>query len=108
MAPHGTIWSRVKATSDSPFLDDDHWRHLETRPAIRPLQDFRLLGCIGTQFGSMRTNADSAKIEPVSIPTGLNGDVGVGFAIGVTNTSGVEQIEIWIRKLKDVASESSG
>ena len=40
-------------------------------------------------------DAGPAEIEPVGIPTGLNGDIGLHQAVCVIGAGVVEQLEFW-------------
>jgi hypothetical protein len=86
-------------------IPNDQFRHNSDAPSpIGPFENIGPLGCIRTKSFWVWADADTAKIEPVGIPASLNGDVGGDLAIRVTNTSGVEQIEIGIGKIKHISS----
>lgn len=93
---------------DSPFRLHGIRHDLEARSAIGPFEDFRSSGSFGAEHGWLRADADSAQIQAVRIPAGLNGDVGLGIAFCVTDASFVEKIEFLVGKNKPLVTKSQG
>jgi hypothetical protein len=85
---------------DSPCLPDELRDHTEGCPSISPSQDVLSLRCIGAESARVRGDANPTKIEPVSIPAGLDRDVGVCSFMGMPGTSTVQEAELLIRQVE--------
>jgi hypothetical protein len=83
--PHGTIWSSVKATADLPIPSDNLRHHLKTRAPISPFEDFGAFCGVCAKPSWVGTDANPSEVQAVGIPAGLDGDVSVSLAVGVTN-----------------------
>lgn len=67
---------------------------------IGPTQKPRLFGRIGAKIPKVRYNAYTPQIEPIGIPTSLNGDIAGGQAVGVVGAGCFEQGEMMDREME--------
>jgi hypothetical protein len=85
---------------NSPLDSNQFGNEGKACPTVCPFEDFWAFGDFGTEFLGMGHHIDSPQIEPIRIPTGLDGDVGFRMPIGMKATSGVEQNEVVIGERK--------
>jgi hypothetical protein len=51
---------------------------------------------------------DPSQVEPIGVPAGPDGDLGVGPLVGVPDAGAVEQVEVGVGQVEQAASEGSG
>jgi hypothetical protein len=91
---------------DCPLRIHEFRQPPETRPTISPLDRRRELRSNGAEFVGFGVDANSAEVEPVCVPASLDRNVGVGQAIGVACTGFVSQLELFVGKGEELASEN--
>ena len=90
---------------DPPLLQYKSWYDAEGCSAIGPLDRFRAFGNLGAESAGMRHDPDSPKIQPVGIPTSLDGHIGMIAFERVAFTGSVEPAEFAILQIKDAAPQ---
>src|SRR4051794_12886613 len=96
------------AQVDPPLVPDQRGDDAERRPAVGPTERLGTTGGFGTEETRVRCDADAAEVEPVGVPAGLNGDVGVGPLVGVARAGVVEQAELGVGEVEEPAAEGPG
>ena len=89
------LWSQSPRTLlrqvDLPFIQYKSWNDPEAGSAISPLDGLRSLGNLGAETAWMRRDSNSAQIEAIRVPAGLDGYVRMITLVRVTVTRLIKQ-----------------
>ncbi len=97
-----------QAQVDGPLVGDQRRNELETGAAVGPVDGSWIAGGARAEAIAMRDDADPAQVEAVGVPAGLNRDVRMSSLMGVARAGSMQQPEVFVGQLEQLASQRGG
>lgn len=91
--------------SDSPLRLNPIGDDLKGSTPVCPANGFGPLGVLSAEAARMGRHSHPSQIQPISVPTRLNGDVGMRSFVGMPCTSSVEELEAVVPEINGLTSE---
>ena len=107
-APGYLIRGKALPQIDAPFPLDEFGDDTEGCPSIGPTDGLRPLGRVGAEVTGIRRDAHTPEIEPVGVPAGPDGDVGMSPLMGVPCAGSMQESKLRMGQLEQTAANPPG
>jgi len=99
------IRSLMRVRSSFPFVNQVLRHNVRDAALICPRQDIRVPCSVCAEVFGLRAYPDSAQVQSISVPAGLNGHITNCSSSSVISTCDPKEFEFLIRQLKERASQ---
>jgi hypothetical protein len=98
--------ARVRNDSHSPFVGHEIRLIAQSGASVSPIKE--VARCIGTEKIGLGSHPDSSQVEPIGVPTCLNGYIALGQSVGMEPASFKQQHKIGVVEMNQRFSQRAG